>query len=65
MTIQVENIFFILTPNEGVYGSIHAQMALDFENETNLERFKQLLRQNPDTAFAVYNNLDLTDDGNN
>lgn len=62
MIIQVDNTVFFLTPNEGLYGDIHAQMALDFQDESNLERFKQLLRDNPDTAFAVYNNLNPTFD---
>jgi len=64
MVIQVQNTVFITNPNEidengnlTELAAIHGQMEKDFEDENKLEYFKQLLAQNPNTAFSIYNNL--------
>ena len=57
MIIEVNNIRFYLDPTDEVLGTIHAQMIEDFKDESKLEYFKQLLVENPNTAFVVYNNL--------
>jgi len=63
MIIQVEKLLFITNPNEVDENGnltdlavIHGQMEKDFEDESKLEYFKQLLSQNPNTAFTIYNN---------
>jgi hypothetical protein len=54
MIIQVNNIKFYLDPTDQVLGAIHAQMIEDFKDESKLEAFKELLEQNPSTAFSLY-----------
>ena len=63
MIIQVEKLLFITNPNEVDENGnltdlavIHGQMEKDFEDKSKLEYFKQLLSQNPNTAFTIYNN---------
>lgn len=57
MIIQVENIFFYLNSEDEVLGTIHAKMIQDFKDEKKLNYFKELLLNNPDTAFTIYNKL--------
>ena len=57
MTIKVNNIKFYLDPTDEVLGTIHAQMIEHFKDESKLNYFKQLLEENPNTAFSIYNNL--------
>jgi hypothetical protein len=54
MIIEVNNIKFYLDPTDEVLGTIHAQMIEDFKDESKLEAFKQLLIQDPSTAFSLY-----------
>lgn len=57
MIIEINNIKFYLDSTDEVLGTIHAQMLEDFRDEKKLEYFKQLLEQDPNTAFTIYNNL--------
>ena len=57
MIVEVNNIRFYLDPTDEVLGTIHAQMIEDFKDASKLEYFKQLLDQDPNTAFTIYNNL--------
>lgn len=64
MIIQVNNTVFVLNPDDRdeqgnltELAPIHAQMLADFEDEEKLNYFKQLLEENPNTAFIKYNNL--------
>jgi hypothetical protein len=57
MTIEVNNIKFYLDPTDEVLGAIHAQMIEDFKDESKLNYFKQLLNENSNTAFTIYNKL--------
>lgn len=64
MIIEVNNTVFIVNPYERdeqgnltELAPIHAQMLLDFQDENKLNYFKQLLAENPNTAFSIYNNL--------
>lgn len=57
MIVEINNIVFYLDPTDEVLGTIHAKMIEDFRDESKLEYFKQLLEQDPNTAFTIYNNL--------
>ena len=57
MIVESNNIKFYLDPTDEVLGTIHAQMIEDFRDESKLEYFKQLLDEDPNTAFTIYNNL--------
>jgi hypothetical protein len=54
MIVEINNIKFYLNPTDEVLGTIHAQMIEYFKDESKLEAFKQLLIQNPSTAFSLY-----------
>jgi hypothetical protein len=54
MIIEVNNIRFYLDPQDDELGSIHARMIEDFEDESKLEAFKQLLIEDSSTAFVLY-----------
>lgn len=71
MTIEIDNIIFFLDPDMVFTGdetnedhvnsfntlkSLHEAMVLEFENPDNLNEFKTLLSENPNTAFTIYNN---------
>jgi len=57
MIVEINNIKFYLDPTDEVVGTIHAKMIEDFRDEKKLDYFKQLLEQDPNTAFTIYNNL--------
>jgi hypothetical protein len=57
MTIKFNNSKFYLNPTDEVLGAIHAQMIEDFKDKSKLNYFKQLLEENPNTAFTIYNKL--------
>lgn len=64
MIIKEGNVIFILNPtdtdengNLTELSVIHAQMVEDFKDNSKLEYFKQLLREDHNTAFLKYNNL--------
>ena len=64
MIIEVNNTVFVLNPDDRdeqgnltELAPIHARMLLDFQDENKLNYFKQLLAENPNTAFIKYNNL--------
>ncbi len=57
MIIEVKNTKFYLDPTDEVLGTIHAQMIEDFKDESKLNYFKELLEQDPNTAFTIYNNI--------
>ena len=57
MIVESNNIKFYLDPTDEVLGTIHAKMIEDFKDASKLEYFKQLLDQDPNTAFTIYNNL--------
>jgi hypothetical protein len=57
MKIETLKYTFYLNPIDEVLGTIHAQMIEDFKDESKLEYFKQLLDQDPNTAFSIYNNI--------
>jgi hypothetical protein len=54
MIVENNNIRFYLDLTDEVLGAIHAQMIEDFKDESKLEAFKQLLIQDPSTAFSLY-----------
>jgi hypothetical protein len=54
MIVEVNNIRFYLDPNDEVLGYVHARMIEDFEDESKLEAFRQLLIQDSSTAFTLY-----------
>jgi hypothetical protein len=54
MIIEVNNIKFYLDPQDEVLGSVHARMIEDFEDQSKMEAFKQLLIQDSSTAFVLY-----------
>lgn len=59
MIIKTEKYTFILgtIENDIELNTLHAQMIEDFKDASKLEYFKQLLDQDPNTAFTIYNNL--------
>ena len=57
MKIESNKYTFYLDPTDEVLGTIHSQMIEDFKDASKLEYFKQLLDQDPNTAFSIYNNL--------
>ena len=57
MKIESNKYKFYLDPTDEVLGTIHSQMIEDFKDTSKLEYFKQLLDENPNTAFSIYNNL--------
>ena len=57
MKIQTNKYTFYLNPTDEVLGTIHDQMIEDFKDDKKLEYFKQLLEENPNTAFTIYNKL--------
>lgn len=57
MIVESNNIKFYLDPTDEVLGTLHAQMIEDFKDASKLEYFKQLLDQDSNTAFTIYNNL--------
>jgi hypothetical protein len=57
MIVESNKYNFYLDPTDEVLGTIHAQMIEDFKDTSKLEYFKQLLDENPNTAFSIYNNL--------
>ena len=57
MKIESNKYTFYLDPTDEVLGTIHSQMIEDFKDASKLEYFKQLLDENPNTAFTIYNNL--------
>lgn len=57
MIIEINNIKFYLDSTDEELGTIHGQMLEDFRDEKKLEYFKQLLDQDPNTAFTIYNNI--------
>lgn len=57
MIIEFNNGIFYLNSQDDELGTIHSQMIEDFKDEKKLEYFKQLLDQDPNTAFTIYNNL--------
>jgi hypothetical protein len=56
MIIEFNNGIFYLNSQDEELGTIHSQMIEDFKDEKKLEYFKQLLDQDPNTAFTIYNN---------
>lgn len=57
MIIEFNNGIFYLNSQDDQLGTIHSQMIEDFKDASKLEYFKQLLDQDPNTAFTIYNNL--------
>lgn len=57
MIIEFNNGIFYLNSQDNQLGTIHSQMIEDFKDEKKLEYFKQLLDQDSNTAFTIYNNL--------
>lgn len=57
MKIESNKYTFYLDPTDEVLGTLHAKMIEDFKDASKLEYFKQLLDQDPNTAFTIYNNL--------
>ncbi len=57
MIVEFNNGLFYLDSQDEQLGTIHAQMIEDFKDESKLNYFKQLLNENPNTAFSIYNNL--------
>jgi hypothetical protein len=57
MKIESNKYTFFLDSTDEVLGTIHSQMIEDFKDASKLEYFKQLLDENPNTAFTIYNNL--------
>jgi hypothetical protein len=57
MKIQTNKYTFYLNPTDEELGTIHAQMIEDFKDDKKLDYFKQLLDQDPNTAFSIYNNI--------
>ena len=57
MIVESNNIKFYLDSTDEELGTLHAKMIEDFRDEKKLEYFKQLLDQDPNTAFTIYNNL--------
>ena len=59
MIIKTEKYTFILgtIENDIELNTIHAKMIEDFKDASKLEYFKQLLDQDSNTAFTIYNNL--------
>lgn len=67
--IRVDNIVFIVDPDMQYFGDendiqqyndflafreLHQFMAIEFEEESNLDEFKGLLSADPNSAFTVY-----------
>jgi hypothetical protein len=57
MKIETSKYTFYLNPTDEVLGTIHAKMIEEFKDESKLNYFKELLDQDPNTAFTIYNNL--------
>jgi hypothetical protein len=57
MKIETSKYTFYLNPTDEELGTLHAKMIEDFKDESKLEYFKQLLDQDPNTAFTIYNEL--------
>lgn len=59
MIIKTEKYTFYLGVDENdlELSTLHAQMIEDFKDASKLEYFKQLLDQDSNTAFTIYNNL--------
>lgn len=55
MIIKTNGILFVLDPNDEQFGTIHARMIQEFQEEAKLDFFKQLLQQDVNTAFELYN----------
>ena len=53
MIVESNNIKFYLDPTDEVLGTLHAKMIEDFKDASKLEYFKQLLDQDPNTAFTI------------
>lgn len=49
--LRVNEIIFILDSADDFY----SKMIVDFGNEKNIIKFADLLRDNPSTAFEIYN----------
>jgi len=56
MTIEVNNIKFYLDPTDEVLGAIHAQIIDLLKDSSKLDRFKQLLESDSNTAFSIFVN---------
>lgn len=54
MKIYADNCCFVLDATDSEFGVIHAQMIVDFEDKSKLERFIDLLNQDANTAFNNY-----------
>jgi hypothetical protein len=57
MIVEIKNIRFYLDSTDEELGTIHAKMIEDFKDESKLNYFNQLLDQDPNTAFTIYNKL--------
>jgi hypothetical protein len=60
MIIEFNNGLFYLNSQDEELGTLHAQMIEDFKDSSKLERFKQLLESDSNTAFSIFvteNNL--------
>lgn len=54
MIIQTTNCRFYLDANDSELGSIHAQIIELLKDSSKLERFKQLLEADNNTAFSIF-----------
>jgi hypothetical protein len=57
MIVEIKNIRFYLDSTDEELGTLHSKMIEDFKDDKKLDYFKQLLEQDPNTAFTIYNNI--------
>ena len=54
MIIETPNCKFYLDADDKDLGDIHSQLIELLKDDTNLERFKELLEKDNNTAFSIF-----------
>lgn len=60
MIVEINNIRFYLNPTDEVLGAIHTQIIELLKESEKLDRFKQLLESDSNSAYSIFvaeNNL--------
>lgn len=57
MIVEFNNGIFYLNSQDEELGKLHTKLIEDFKDASKLDYFKQLLDENPNTAFTIYNNI--------
>jgi len=56
MIIEVTNCKFYLDANDSELGSLHSEIIKLLKDSSKLERFKELLESDNNTAFSIFVN---------